>query len=154
MLYIVTNNCLLILSFSNLSASKKLLTKCQFHFSSSLGQNLAVFLEYTSCLIFCVQYTRKFFGFYLQNICRTLTFLSISTLSSLVQAITISHMGYCNSLLTGFLTSSSVLLKSHLKIGARVILFKPNLYHVFPLLRMLQWLYISFGIKPKSLQWS
>lgn len=64
---------------------------------------------------------RKFSWFYLQNICRTLTCLSNSTLSTLVQAIIITHMGYCSSLLTDFLTFSSALLESYHNIAARVI---------------------------------
>ena len=152
-LHIVINNGLpnILICFSNLRTSNILLTKCQLHFSSSLGQNLAVFLEYISFLKLCVQYVRKFSGFYLQNICRTLTFLSVSTLPTLVQAITIPHMCYSNSLLTGFLTSLSALLEPYLNIGARVILFKPKLYHIFSLLKKLQWLYISLSIKAKVL---
>lgn len=92
---------------------------------------------------------RKISLFYLENICRTLTFLSTPTWLTLVQAIIIAQMGDCNRLLTDLLTFSFALLASYLKIAARGILFKHKLYQVFSLLKMFQRLYILLVINAK-----
>ena len=72
----VVNDCLLNISNKHLRLKclkHTLLTKWKVLFSSCLGQNLAVILEYTSFLIPHVQSISKFLGLlHLQHICRTL----------------------------------------------------------------------------------
>lgn len=84
-----------------------------------------------------------------QNISRTQILLHTFTSTILGPATSISHL-HCNS---GFLVFLPASLPVPFTFRTRVILIKPKLGHIIPLLRTFQSLPPLLGEKLKSLQW-
>lgn len=72
--------------------------------------------------------------------------LSPPPLTTLIQTTIILLWIYCNSLLTG-LISTFALLESILNLEAKVMSVKVYAYHLTSLLKTLQWHYVSFREK-------
>uniref|UniRef100_K7EC86 Reverse transcriptase domain-containing protein n=1 Tax=Ornithorhynchus anatinus TaxID=9258 RepID=K7EC86_ORNAN len=88
---------------------------------------------------------------HLYNIAKIRPFLSTQTAILLLQALVISRLDYCVSLLSDLPSSSLSLLQSILHSAAWLIFLQKRSGHVTPLLKNLQWLPIDLRTKQKLL---
>ena len=89
--------------------------------------------------------------FFLYNIQRIRPFLTSYSTQLLVQAMVLSHLDYCNSLLAGLLASAIRSLQLIQNAAACLVFTVPRYYHVTPLLSDLHWLPVIARIKFKTL---
>ncbi|XP_075313226.1 uncharacterized protein LOC142373735 [Odontesthes bonariensis] len=89
--------------------------------------------------------------FLLYNIRRIHPFLTDKALQVLIQALVISRLDYCNSLLAGALASAIRPLELVQKAAARLVFNLPKFSHTTPLLRSLHWLPVAARIQFKTL---
>uniref|UniRef100_A0AAY4DP64 Reverse transcriptase domain-containing protein n=1 Tax=Denticeps clupeoides TaxID=299321 RepID=A0AAY4DP64_9TELE len=89
--------------------------------------------------------------FTLYNIRKIRSFLSQQATQLLVQAMVISKLDYCNSLLAGASAVTIKPLQMIQNMAARLIFNQPKYTHVTPLLTSLHWLPVAARIEFKSL---
>ena len=89
--------------------------------------------------------------FYLYNIRKIRPYLSEHTAQLLVQALVISSIDYCNSLLAGLPACTFKPLQMIQNAAARLVFNQPKTAHVTPLFISLHWLPVAARIKFKSL---
>ncbi|KAJ8389727.1 hypothetical protein AAFF_G00114330 [Aldrovandia affinis] len=89
--------------------------------------------------------------FSLHNIRRIRPFLTQEATQLLVQALVISRLDYCNSLLAGLPACAIKPLQLVQNAAARLVFNQPKFTHVTPLLSSLHWLPIAARIRFKSL---
>lgn len=89
--------------------------------------------------------------FALYNIRKIRPFLSEHAAQLLVQALVLSKLDYCNSLLAGLSANSIKSLQMLQNAAARVVFNEPKRAHVTPLLIRLHWLPVAARIKFKAL---
>ncbi|XP_064193956.1 uncharacterized protein LOC135256012 [Anguilla rostrata] len=89
--------------------------------------------------------------FFLYNIRRIHPFLTTYSTQLLVQAVVLSRLDYCNSLLAGLPASSIRPLQLIQNAAARLVFNLPRHSHVTPLLTTLHWLPVMARIKFKTL---
>ncbi|XP_057211858.1 uncharacterized protein LOC130567637 [Triplophysa rosa] len=85
------------------------------------------------------------------NIRKIRPFLSEHASQLLVQALVISRLDYCNSLLAGLPTDAVKPLQMIQNAAARIVFNQPKRTHLTPLLISLHWLPVAARIKFKSL---
>ena len=90
-------------------------------------------------------------SFCLYNIRRIRPFLTTYSTQLLVQAMVLSHLGYCNSLLAGLPASAIRPLQLIQNAAAHLIFNVPRYTHTTPLLTDLHWLPVMARIKFKTL---
>ena len=89
--------------------------------------------------------------FFLYNIARIRPFLSVASAKTLVHALVISRLDYCNLLLTGLPSVHLSPLVSLHHSAAKIIFLARRFDHVSPLLKSLHWLPIPYRIQYKLL---
>ncbi|KAM4570246.1 uncharacterized protein PAE49_009455 [Odontesthes bonariensis] len=89
--------------------------------------------------------------FLLYNIRRIRPFLTDKAAQVLIQALVISRLDYCNSLLAGAPASAIRPLELVQKAAARLVFNLPKFSHTTPLLRSLHWLPVAARIQFKTL---
>ncbi|XP_058889553.1 cytochrome P450 20A1-like isoform X2 [Acipenser ruthenus] len=89
--------------------------------------------------------------FFLSNIRRIRPFLTNYATQLLVQALVLSRLDYCNSLLAGLPASATRPLQLIQNSAARLVFSLPRFAHATPLLRSLHWLPITARIQFKTL---
>ncbi|XP_058868339.1 uncharacterized protein LOC131709687 [Acipenser ruthenus] len=89
--------------------------------------------------------------FFLSNIRRIRPFLTNYATQLLVQALVLSRLDYCNSLLAGLPESATHPLQLIQNSAARLVFSQPRFSHATPLLRSLHWLPITARIQFKTL---
>ncbi|XP_073767046.1 uncharacterized protein isoform X2 [Danio rerio] len=92
--------------------------------------------------------------FALYNIRKIRPFLSEYAAQLLVQALVLSKLDYCNSLLAGLPANSIKPLQLLQNAAARVVFNEPKRAHVTPLLVRLHWLPVAARIKFKTLMFA
>ena len=130
-------------------------------FSISLGEatvtsypsarNLRVVMDHRLSLsenITAVTRTCRFFLYNIQWIC---PFLTTYSTQLLVQAMVLSRLDYCNSLIAGLPASAIRSLQLFQNAAARLIFSIPRYTHTTPLLTDLHWLPVMARIKFKTL---
>ena len=85
------------------------------------------------------------------NIKRIRPFLTKETAQVLIQALVISRLDYCNSLLAGAPASAIKPLELVQKAAARLVFNHPKFSHTTSLLRSLHWLPVAARIQFKTL---
>ena len=89
--------------------------------------------------------------FLLYNIRRIRPFLTEKAAQVLIQALVISRLDYCNSLLAGAPASDIKPLELVQKAAARLVFNRPKFTHTTALLRSLHWLPVAARIQFKTL---
>ena len=89
--------------------------------------------------------------YYIHNIRRIRKYLSVETARTLVHAVVIGRLDYCNSLLYGLLMKSISKLQRVRNAAARLITNAPRYDHVTPGLRSLHWLPVKEKVTFKIL---
>ena len=89
--------------------------------------------------------------YYIHNIRRIRKYLSVETARTLVHAVVIGRLDYCNSLLYGLLMKSISKLQRVQNAAARLITNAPRYDHVTPGLRSLHWLPVKEKVTFKIL---
>ena len=89
--------------------------------------------------------------FMLYNIRKIRPFLTVETAQVLIQALVISRLDYCNSLLAGTPASTIKPLELVQKAAARLVYNHPKFSHTTSLLRSLHWLPVAARIQFKTL---
>ena len=117
--------------------------------SSPSARNIGVVMDNRRSL--CESITAVTRTFFLYNIRRICPFLTTYSTQLLVQAIVLSRLDYCNSLLAGLPASAIRPLQLIQNAAARLIFNIPKYTHTTPLLTDLQWLPVIARIKFKTL---
>ena len=89
--------------------------------------------------------------YYIHNIRRIRKYLSVETTRTLVHAVVIGRLDYCNSLLYGLPMKSISKLQRVQNAAARLITNAPRYDHVTPVLRSLHWLPVKERVTFKIL---
>ncbi|MEL7079446.1 MAG: reverse transcriptase family protein [Cyanobacteria bacterium J06582_2] len=89
--------------------------------------------------------------FMLYNIRKIRPFLTAETAQVLIQALVISRLDYCNSLLAGIPAAAIKPLELIQKAAARLVFNQPKFTHTTSLLRSLHWLPVAARIQFKTL---
>merc|ERR1711947_57598 len=89
--------------------------------------------------------------FLLYNIRRIRPFLTETAAQVLIQALVISRLDYCNSLLVGATWGDIKPLELVQKAAARLVFNRPKFTHTTALLRSLHWLPVAARIQFKTL---
>ncbi|XP_058879445.1 uncharacterized protein LOC131737046 [Acipenser ruthenus] len=118
---------------------------------SSSAKNLGVTLD--PCLSYSqhISTLARTCRFFLSNIRRIRPFLTNYATQLLVQALVLSRLDYCNSLLAGLPASATRPLQLIQNSAARLVFSLPRFAHATPLLRSLHWLPITARIQFKTL---
>ncbi|XP_064193957.1 uncharacterized protein LOC135256013 [Anguilla rostrata] len=107
--------------------------------SSPTAKNLGVVMDNRLSLSQNNTAVSRTFRFFLYNIRRTRPFLTIYATQLLVQAMVLSRLDYCNSLLAGLPASAIRPLQLIQNAAARLVYNLPRHSHVTPLLTDLHW---------------
>ncbi|KAJ8371605.1 hypothetical protein AAFF_G00306910, partial [Aldrovandia affinis] len=118
---------------------------------SQSARSLGVTLDNQLCFSSHIAVVTWTCRFSLHNIRRIRPFLTQEATQLLVQALVISRLDYCNSLLAGFLACAIKPLQLVQNAAARLVFNQPKFTHVTPLLSSLHWLPIAACIRFKSL---
>ncbi|KAJ8405308.1 hypothetical protein AAFF_G00322990, partial [Aldrovandia affinis] len=119
--------------------------------SSPCAKNLGVVMDNRLSLSMNIPAVSRACKFFLYNIRRIRPFLTTYSTQLLVQAMVLSHLDYCNSLLAGLPASSIRPLQLIQNAAARLVYNLPRHSHVTPLLTTLHWLPVIACIKFKTL---
>ncbi|XP_057177924.1 uncharacterized protein LOC130546583 [Triplophysa rosa] len=115
------------------------------------ARNLGVMLNDQLKFTFHIAATTRTCRYVLYNIRKIRPFLLEHASQLLVQALVISRLDYCNSLLAGLPTNAVKPLQMIQKAAAHLVFNQPKRTHVTPLLISLHWLPVAARIKFKSL---
>ncbi|XP_053539820.1 uncharacterized protein LOC128634038 isoform X1 [Ictalurus punctatus] len=118
---------------------------------TSTARNLGVILD--DCLTFTdhISATARSCRFILYNIKKIRPYITKQATQILVQALVISKLDYCNSLLSGLPASSIKPLEMIQKAAARLVFNQSKRTHVTPLFISLHWFPVAARIKFKAL---
>ncbi|KAJ8416847.1 hypothetical protein AAFF_G00327250 [Aldrovandia affinis] len=118
---------------------------------SQSARSLGVTLDNQLCFLSHIAAITRTCRFSLHNIRRIRPFLTQEATQLLVQALVISRLDYCNSLLAGLPACAIKPLQLVQNAAARLVFNQPKFTHVTPLLSSLHWLPIAARIRFKSL---
>ena len=119
--------------------------------SSPSARNLGAVMDNRLSLTENIKAVTRTFRFFLYNIRRIRPFLTTYSTQLLVQAMVLSRLDYCNSLLAGLPASAIRPLHLIQNAAARLIFNVPRYTHTTPLLTDLHWLPVIARIKFKTL---
>ncbi len=102
----------------------------------------------THAFLFTIKKEEKFCRFALHNIRKIRPFLTQHAAQLVVQALVISRLDYCNSLLAGLPSNT---IKTLQNAAARLVFSESKRAHVTPLFISLHWLPVAARIKFKTL---
>ena len=114
---------------------------------SQTAKNLGVIFDNQLSFSVYITGTARSCRFSLYNIRKVRPLLTREATQLLVQSLVISHLDYCNVLLTGLPTSVIQPLQLIQNAAARLVYNQTKFSHVTPLFRNLHWLPISAHIK-------
>ncbi|XP_061107291.1 uncharacterized protein LOC133134834, partial [Conger conger] len=118
---------------------------------SPSARNLGVVMDSRLSLSENIAAVTRSCRFFLYNIRRIRPFLTPYSTQLLVQAMVLSRLDYCNSLLAGLPASAIRPLQLIQNAAARLVFNLPKYSHVTPLLTSLHWLPVMARIKFKTL---
>ncbi|KAJ8385148.1 hypothetical protein AAFF_G00191990 [Aldrovandia affinis] len=118
---------------------------------SQSARSLGVTLDNQLCFLSHIAAITRTCRFSLHNIRRIRPFLTQEATQLLVQALVISRLDYCNSLLAGLPACAIKPLQLVQNAAARLVFNQLKFTHVTPLLSSLHWLPIAARIRFKSL---
>ncbi|KAM9432049.1 uncharacterized protein ACWYII_016309 [Salvelinus alpinus] len=119
--------------------------------SSQSAKNLGVILDNTLSFSTNIKAVTRSCRFMLYNICRVRPCLTQEAAQVLIQALVISRLDYCNSLLAGLPACAIKPLQLIQNAAARLVFNFPKFSHVTPLLRSLHWLPVEARIRYKTM---
>uniref|UniRef100_A0A674EDB2 Reverse transcriptase domain-containing protein n=1 Tax=Salmo trutta TaxID=8032 RepID=A0A674EDB2_SALTR len=119
--------------------------------SSQSAKNLGVILDNTLSFSTNIKAVTRSCRFMLYNIRRVRPCLTQEATQVLIQALVISRLDYCNSLLAGLPACAIKPLKLIQNAAARLVFNLPKISHVTPLLRSLHWLPVEARICYKTM---
>ena len=102
---------------------------------AAMARNLGVLFDEKMTLLPHINNTCKTAFYYIHNIIRIRKYLSVETAQTLVHAVVIGRLDYCNSLLYGLPMKSISKLHPLQSAAARLITNAPRYDHVTPVLR-------------------
>ncbi|XP_053541743.1 uncharacterized protein LOC128634923 [Ictalurus punctatus] len=115
------------------------------------ARNLGVILEDSFTFTDHISTTARSCRFILYKIKKIRPYLTEQATQILVQALVISKLDYCNSLLSGLPASSIEPVQMIQNAAARLVFNQPKRTHVTPLFISLHWLPVDAQIKFKAL---
>ncbi|KAJ8384479.1 hypothetical protein AAFF_G00205000 [Aldrovandia affinis] len=118
---------------------------------SQSARSLGVTLDNQLCISRHIAAITRTCRFSLYNIRRIRPFFTQEATELLVQALVISRLDYCNSLLAGLPAGAIKPLQLVQNAAAHLVFNQPKFTHVTPLLSSLHWLPIAARIRFKSL---
>ncbi|XP_064790569.1 uncharacterized protein LOC135512452 isoform X1 [Oncorhynchus masou masou] len=119
--------------------------------SSQSAENLGVILDNTLSFSTNIMAVARSCRFMLYNIRRVRPCLTQEAAQVLIQALVISRLDYCNSLLAGLPACAIKPLQLIQNAAARLVFNLPKFSHVTPLLRSLHWLPVEARIRYKTM---
>ncbi|XP_052333385.1 uncharacterized protein LOC127911260 [Oncorhynchus keta] len=119
--------------------------------SSQSAKNLGVILDNTLTFSTNIKAVSRSCRFMLYNIRRVRPCLTQEAAQVLIQALVISRLDYCNSLLAGLPACAIKPLQLIQNAAARLVFNLPKFSHVTPLLRSLHWLPVEARIRYKTM---
>ncbi|XP_071202850.1 uncharacterized protein [Salvelinus alpinus] len=119
--------------------------------SSQSAKNLGVILDNTLSFSTHIKAVTRSCRFMLYNIRRVRPCLTQEAAQVLIQALVISRLDYCNSLLAGLPACAIKPLQLIQNAAARLVFNLPKFSHVTPLLRSLHWLPVEARIRYKTM---
>ncbi|KAM9427569.1 uncharacterized protein ACWYII_019092 isoform 2-T4 [Salvelinus alpinus] len=119
--------------------------------SSQSAKNLGVILDNTLSFSTNIKAVTRSCRFMLYNIRRVRPCLTQEAAQVLIQALVISRLDYCNSLLAGLPACAIKPLQLIQNAAARLVFNFPKFSHVTPLLRSLHWLPVEARIRYKTM---
>ncbi|XP_052313417.1 uncharacterized protein LOC127906203 [Oncorhynchus keta] len=119
--------------------------------SSQSAKNLGVILDNTLSFSTNIKSVARSCRFMLYNIRRVRPCLTQEAAQVLIQALVISRLDYCNSLLAGLPACAIKPLQLIQNAAARLVFNLPKFSHVTPLLRSLHWLPVEARIRYKTM---
>ncbi|XP_055746967.1 uncharacterized protein LOC129829313 [Salvelinus fontinalis] len=119
--------------------------------SSQSAKNLGVILDNTLSFSTNIKAVARSCRFMLYNIRRVRPCLTQEAAQVLIQALVISRLDYCNSLLAGLPACAIKPLQLIQNAAARLVFNLPKFSHVTPLLRSLHWLPVEARIRYKTM---
>ncbi|XP_071183951.1 uncharacterized protein [Salvelinus alpinus] len=119
--------------------------------SSQSAKNLGVILDNTLSFSTNIKAVTRSCRFMLYNIRRVRPCLTQEAAQVLIQALVISRLDYCNSLLSGLPACAIKPLQLIQNAAARLVFNFPKFSHVTPLLRSLHWLPVEARIRYKTM---
>ncbi|XP_052334395.1 uncharacterized protein LOC127911472 [Oncorhynchus keta] len=119
--------------------------------SSQSAKNLGVILDNTLSFSTNIKAVARSCRFMLYNIRRVQPCLTQEAAQVLIQALVISRLDYCNSLLAGLPACAIKPLQLIQNAAARLVFNLPKFSHVTPLLRSLHWLPVEARIRYKTM---
>ncbi|KAM9534686.1 uncharacterized protein ACWYII_039557 [Salvelinus alpinus] len=119
--------------------------------SSQSAKNLGVILDNTLSFSTNIKAVTRSCRFMLYNIRRVRPCLTQEAAQVLIQALVISRLDYCNSLLAGLPACAIKPLQLIQNAAARLVFNLPKFSHVTPLLRSLHWLPVEARIRYKTM---
>ncbi|KAM9448493.1 uncharacterized protein ACWYII_013502 [Salvelinus alpinus] len=119
--------------------------------SSQSAKNLGVILDNTLSFSTNIKAVTRSCRFMLYNIRRVRPCLTQEVAQVLIQALVISRLDYCNSLLAGLPACAIKPLQLIQNAAARLVFNFPKFSHVTPLLRSLHWLPVEARIRYKTM---
>ncbi|KAM9402638.1 uncharacterized protein ACWYII_029625 [Salvelinus alpinus] len=119
--------------------------------SSQSAKNLGVILDNTLSFSTNIKAVTRSCRFMLYNIRRVRPCLTQEAEQVLIQALVISRLDYCNSLLAGLPACAIKPLQLIQNAAARLVFNLPKFSHVTPLLHSLHWLPVEARIRYKTM---
>ncbi|XP_071211360.1 GDP-fucose protein O-fucosyltransferase 2 isoform X1 [Salvelinus alpinus] len=119
--------------------------------SSQSAKNLGVILDNTLSFSTNIKAVTRSCRFMLYNIRRVRPCLTQEAAQVLIQALVISRLDYCNSLLAGLPACAIKPLQLIQNAAAHLVFNFPKFSHVTPLLRSLHWLPVEARIRYKTM---
>ena len=113
------------------------------------AKNLGTWMDNSLNLKINVNNTCKAAYYHLTNVRRIRKYLDEKTTQTLVHALIIGRIDYCNSILYGLPAKELAKLQRLQNSAARIIFNIPRMCHITPVLRELHWLPVQFRIQFK-----
>ena len=109
-------------------------------------KNLGAWIDSNMSLQVDINNTCKAAYYYITNVRRIRKYLSNQATQTLVHALIIGRIDYCNSILYGLPAKQIAKLQRLQNSAARLIFKIPRFYHISPILCTLHWLPVEFRI--------
>ena len=113
------------------------------------AKNLGTWMDNNLNLKINVNNTCKAAYYHLTNVRRIRKYLDEKTTQTLIHALIIGRIDYCNSILYGLPAKELAKLQRLQNSAARIIFNIPRMCHITPVLRELHWLPVQFRIQFK-----